>query len=131
MTAGLPGTGIGGLFYLGTAFLMPVRELLLTIRGRSSARRWRLVLLQVMLAASVIVGLWLTAWLLTAALPVAQYAVLQRMSRHIKHALGVAPGLLTWGILAGVLIGVEIVRLGCEVPITRKHRAVPKRSVGR
>ena len=69
MTVGLPGAGIGGLFYLLTAFLMPVRELGLTLRGRSSVKRWRGVVLQVGLAAGIIGGLWVTAWSLSRFFP--------------------------------------------------------------
>ena len=39
--AGLPGTGLGGLFYLLLAFWMPFAELPRTLRGRSSRARWR------------------------------------------------------------------------------------------
>ena len=43
MFAGLPGTGIGGIFYLLLTLWMPVHELYLTARGRSSAERWRFI----------------------------------------------------------------------------------------
>src|SRR3954451_22571881 len=43
MGAGIPGTGMATLFYLVSAVLMPVRELVLTSQGRSSWARWRLV----------------------------------------------------------------------------------------
>ena len=43
MTVGIPGTGLGGLFYFLLVALMPFYELLLTLRGRSSLARWRRV----------------------------------------------------------------------------------------
>jgi hypothetical protein len=43
MGAGIPGTGMATLFYLVCAVLMPLRELVLTVQGRSSWARWRLV----------------------------------------------------------------------------------------
>ena len=53
MGAGIPGTGMATLFYLVWAVLMPVRELVLTLQGRSSWARWRLVLRHVLLALAM------------------------------------------------------------------------------
>ena len=60
MNAGLPGTGLGGVFYLLLALLMPVRELYLTVRGRSSRERWALVLRQFALACGILAALFAT-----------------------------------------------------------------------
>jgi hypothetical protein len=65
MNAGLPGTGIGGLFYVVLALLMPLRELYLTARGRSSPERWRLVLQQTLIACGIVASLAATGWGLT------------------------------------------------------------------
>jgi hypothetical protein len=62
MNAGLPGAGIGGLFYVLSALWMPFRELSLTVSGRSSLRRWGAVGRQVGLAAAVVTAVWLTGW---------------------------------------------------------------------
>ena len=56
MGAGIPGMGIASLFYVAAALLSPVRELYLTVRGRSSAHRWRAVLLQFTLAVLIVVA---------------------------------------------------------------------------
>ena len=64
MTAGLPGTGIGGLFYLISALFMPFRELVLTARGRSRLERWRSVASQTIIALGIILGIWLMGWAL-------------------------------------------------------------------
>lgn len=63
MNAGLPGTGIGGLFYILLALLMPVRELYLTARRRSSRERWRIVLRQLTMAGGILGALAATGWL--------------------------------------------------------------------
>jgi hypothetical protein len=52
--AGLPGTGLGGLFYVLLAVWMPVAELNATLRGRSSRARWRQVGTQFALACGII-----------------------------------------------------------------------------
>ena len=57
MGPGLPGLGIASVFYVMAALLAPLRELVLTVQGRSSARRWRLVGVQFVLALTVVVAL--------------------------------------------------------------------------
>lgn len=43
MSAGLPGLGLGGLFFMASALLMPAFELIRTLRGASSRARWGVV----------------------------------------------------------------------------------------
>lgn len=64
MIVGLPGTGIGGLFYLLLVALMPLHEIVLTLRGRSSWRRWRFVLRHLALAAGIVGSLYGAWWAL-------------------------------------------------------------------
>jgi hypothetical protein len=52
--AGLPGTGLGGLFYVLLALCMPIVELHATWQGRSSAARWRQVGVQFALACAIV-----------------------------------------------------------------------------
>lgn len=65
MTAGLPGVGIGGIFYLLCALAMPFVELANTLRGRTSKKRWRVVTKQFIIFCSVIAGFWITGLLLS------------------------------------------------------------------
>jgi fucose permease len=64
MNAGLPGTGISGVFYLLSALWMPFHELYKTLRNKSQPQRMRLILVQSSLALGTIAGIWLTGWLL-------------------------------------------------------------------
>jgi hypothetical protein len=59
--AGLPGTGLGGLFYLLLAFWMPLAELPRTLRGRSSRARWRRIGTQFALACGIVAAVSSTA----------------------------------------------------------------------
>jgi len=59
--AGLPGTGLGGLFYLLLAFWMPLAELPRTLRGESSGARWRRIGVQVALASGIVAAVSVTA----------------------------------------------------------------------
>ncbi|WP_139979399.1 hypothetical protein [Nocardioides litoris] len=69
MTAGLPGTGLGGLFYLVLALWMPVHELVRTLRGRGSRERWRLALTQLDIALGIIASVVLVVVVLTHLVP--------------------------------------------------------------
>lgn len=64
MTAGLPGTGIGGIFYLLLACYMPISELFKTLRGETSLRRWSGVALQLSFVAGICLIMWTEIWLL-------------------------------------------------------------------
>ena len=62
MVVGVPGTGIGGLFYLLAAAFMPVRELILLVQGRSSLARWRFIALQWAMITGMLASLWGAMW---------------------------------------------------------------------
>lgn len=54
MAAGLPGLGLGGLFFILSALFAPVPELYRTARGRSSAAARRMVLRQFVQAVAMV-----------------------------------------------------------------------------
>lgn len=60
MSAGLPGLGLGGLFFIFSALLAPVRELWRTLRGRSDLAAWRVTGRQFAQAAAMVAGIDLT-----------------------------------------------------------------------
>ena len=63
MTAGLPGTGIGGLFYLINAMWMPFHETIRLARGRSqSATPWAVIWTQTAIALAICFSIWITGW---------------------------------------------------------------------
>jgi hypothetical protein len=68
MTAGLPGAGIGGLFYFCLVLMMPLREIYLTALGRSSRARWKMVAFQYAMVGGIFVALWAEAWLIKSTL---------------------------------------------------------------
>lgn len=59
--AGLPGTGLGGLFYVLLALVMPVAELYRTARGRGSRERWHQAATQFALACGIVASVAGTA----------------------------------------------------------------------
>src|SRR3954463_3972003 len=60
VTAGLPGTGIGGLFYLISALMMPFREAFRALVGRGDRARGQLALQQGGLALTILGAVWVT-----------------------------------------------------------------------
>ncbi|MBI3804935.1 MAG: hypothetical protein HY282_14360 [Nitrospirae bacterium] len=108
MNVGLPGTGIGGLFYIATALLMPFFELIQLLRGRSSAARWRCVTAQFGMAVAIFASLWATAWTLNRFLPESLLIHLRLATQQINDLLGVTPTLVTLVTLGGVLLAVEL-----------------------
>lgn len=54
MNPGLPGAGLGALFYIILALLMPLNELRLSLRGRSGRRRWLAAMRQWAIAAGIV-----------------------------------------------------------------------------
>lgn len=60
MSAGLPGLGLGGLFFIFSALLAPFPELWRTLRGRSGLAAWRVIGRQFAQAAAMVAAIDLT-----------------------------------------------------------------------
>ena len=106
MVAGLPGTGIGGIFYLLSAVCMPTREIPRLIRGKSSFRRWKLIMKQWGLSSGIMIGFWITGCVLAMIIPSNMY--LEKTSSH--NVLKIKPLIITVYVLLIVLTVVEISR---------------------
>lgn len=68
MTVGLPGTGIGGVFYMLLAVCMPVMEFGRTLKRRTNLKRWFFVALQLLFVFGFIAAMWGELWLLNKSL---------------------------------------------------------------
>jgi len=125
MNVGLPGTGIGGLFYLLSAFTMPFTEAVRTIRGEKPASRWRFVMSQVGIAISIFAVLAAT-WAVLDRLISATTRLLSVVSPEIAQRIhvpdiGIAPTLLTVATLVIVLISIEVLSLALRfMPAKRR-----------
>lgn len=115
MTAGIPGAGIGGVFYLLTALLAPVWLAWCRLTGRRrTPGDWRLAFRHCLLAASILGVIWLTGWLLGLALstrPVAASLPGAPLRAGSAQVLGAAMVYLTLATLAAVLVAIEVLRL--------------------
>lgn len=111
MNVGLPGTGLGGLFYLLTALLMPLVELIQTLRGRTAWRRWLIAVQQAGLASGILAGLWATGFVMRRRLATA-IAHLPAASRvQAAGVVSTIPTFFTVGLLLAALTVVEILGL--------------------
>lgn len=68
MAAGIPGTGLGGIFYLFLALFMPINELLAALNGTSTSGRRRSAAFSFSMALAIMAGLIGHAWLMIVAL---------------------------------------------------------------
>jgi len=107
MFAGLPGTGIGGIFYLLLTLFMPINELYLTLMGRSSKARWLFVLERWAVFALVIGVMWCQVKLLEKIFPQggpASAAKLVESVGMVKDTGSASGVLLASGIYAGIVM---------------------------
>ena len=122
MTVGIPGTGIGGIFYLLLAIAMPVRELGLAFRGRSSWERWRFIALQWSLIGGML-GI-MAGQALALRWMAAQYAArfpTSQVTHDLETVVSSSSGLATTGVwvslgmLAAILLLVQLARVAVRM----------------
>jgi len=112
--AGLPGTGLGGLFYVLLALWMPVAELRATLRGRSSRDRWRQVAAQFVLACGIVVAVVVTV------LAYFRLADVPPALGLRGSSLALAPVVLAAVLLSGLVVVLRVwARLQPEVRVER------------
>lgn len=113
MAAGLPGTGIGGMFFVLSAYFMLVVEIHRTLRGRSSLARWRIVLRNVAIASAMVAAVTAAIWLAHRALYPAPPASAggKGASGTARDLLPFSPVLVTTAVLAAVLAAAYVLRL--------------------
>jgi hypothetical protein len=70
VSAGLPGIGLAGLFFIASALFAPLWELVLTARGRSSPERWARVWRQFAMALAMLASIQVSLAILSVAIGV-------------------------------------------------------------
>lgn len=87
MNAGLPGLGIGGVFFLLAALFAPVLEVRRMIRGESNGEQWRQVGRQFAIAASIVAVIALLMPLIAVAATVAVLAFVLAAAKALELVL--------------------------------------------
>lgn len=120
MTAGVPGTGIGGLFYLLAALLLPLRGIVRRVRGVRVS--WRAIARNAGLAFGVFLGIWLTGWLLGLLVGPAT-ATLKASARSLPVSITRRENIVRWAALVGGLATLSFVLFTVQIArFTRKRR---------
>jgi hypothetical protein len=114
MNAGLPGLGLGGLFFILTALLAPAIELRRTVRGDSSAASWARVGRQFVLAITMLTAIDLTL-----------RGALMLVGSHGPEgggitALSAVPLAITMALVAAVPVGAK----GLQLALRARERGV-------
>jgi len=107
MNAGLPGTGIGGLFYVLSALWMPVAALVRMVRGGRPSN-WKLAVSQFAMALGILGAFGVIAALIGYFLPAVENALssISLFSREASTplSLGVAPTVITLAVFVRLFI---------------------------
>jgi hypothetical protein len=111
MNPGLPGAGIGGLFYILSALWMPVCELWRLRRGDVPGQ-WPLVARQFAIAVGIVLAMSGVFWALDTAIMFEQVATQAAGKAHAIWSWSVRASALmvTSGVLGTVLSAVHLVR---------------------
>ena len=118
MSAGLPGLGLGGIFFVVSALVAPLFELVRMARGTSSPDRRRQVGRQFAMALAMVVAVDLT--LRAVLLAAAAVGIEGAGSADELMVLPLTPLGITGGILAGLLIAAKVVQLALSVRPVRR-----------
>jgi len=110
MSPGLPGTGVGGLFYILSALWMPICEVRRRLRGHAT-REWHLVARQFAIAVGVVAAMTGVFWALDTAVLLHQIAAHVVGKGYEMWSLRVSALIVTSGVLAAVISTVHLVRL--------------------
>ena len=118
MFAGLPGIGVGTLFYVLMAAWMPFREMPRVLAGKSSLAQWQLIARQLFYASGIVATVMFAERLLLWVLDQSKVAPFSPAA-YLHAELGVragdsllaAPITASLLLLAGVLLFVELLRV--------------------
>jgi len=132
MTAGLPGAGIGGLFYLASTIILPFRSLFRRLRGQPDTVTWGHQAHSGLIAVGIILGLWMAGWLLGFVVPQEMLtrgvASAAREAGSRKSVIPFTMVAFALGTLAFVLAGVEIAHhVYVRKPASARGRVTGKR----
>ena len=132
MFAGLPGIGVGTLFYVLMALWMPFREFPRLITGTSSVARWLMISRQLLYATGIIATVMfaerLLLWIAGASkvAPFSPAALLHgELGARAGDSLFAAPIMASLVLLAGVLLFVELLRIAVGVTQSRGRQQRP------
>ena len=111
VTAGLPGTGLGGLLYILLVALMPFRELWMVLTGRSTWTRWKAVGLMVAMGGAIAFSLAGEWWVLAHGFGWVNRHTSANSAVHDSSVVGAAAVTPSLAYLSFLILGALIVAL--------------------
>ncbi len=127
MTAGIPGTGIGGIFYFTAAILLPLRAVARGGRVRFRTRFGRAIA-QAAIALAMLAGIWATGWFLGLVFGPVLTNGLAGDQHFFEHHRG---NLIRWAVfLASYLtLGFLMTAVHAAKYVLRRKRAAERRAL--
>ena len=132
MFAGLPGIGVGTLFYVLMAVWMPFREMPRVFAGKSSLAQWQLIARQLCYASGIVATVMfaerLLLWILgeSKVSPFSPAAFLHsELGARAGDSLLAAPIVASLLLLAGVVLFVEVLRVVVKHTARDEHERQP------
>jgi hypothetical protein len=120
VSAGLPGLGLGGLFFIFSALLAPFRQLLRTVRGRSRAGDWAMIGRQFAQATVMVAAIDLS-------LRLAYLAIAAAGLGNAPSAISATVIPLTLiGITSALLVGVLATAKVAEIAVRLRPAELPR-----
>ncbi len=121
MNAGLPGTGLGGLFYMLSILLMCIKEVAHRIRGTGDRAKSRIALEQVLILVGALFSIWLSGlalhFLVRVLSPKVGIEIIEGMAKALPQAgLPLNVLAMSTAVLAGLLLVVQLLRLVVRKP---------------
>jgi hypothetical protein len=123
MTAGLPGVGLGGLFYFCLVLWMPIRELYLVLHGRSEFSRWKTIAFFWLVLGGIFAALWSEAEILeigagyveTTHTMLARWCLgMHQLRTNVLSVTGEMAIVVTFSILGGICLLTFILNLAAR-----------------
>lgn len=110
---GLPGTGLGGIFYALLVLWMAARESWLALRGASNLQRWLRIGPIMAILGCILAALWLEGWVIKTAVEALPAAVeVVSAEDEVNVAVASEAGQIAAGALAPTLAIASFVVLG-------------------
>ena len=106
MNVGLPGAGIGGIFYLLCALIMPIKEVFLTLAKPEHKFRYRLIATQLSIVIGIVSGV-IAIYKLVSNVFGLDLSFPARADSIIFYSL--LPVLISFGLLLIILTSVRLV----------------------
>ena len=127
MTPGIPGTGIGGLFYVCSSLVLSLRHAWRRVRRQQDKSSSSDVVLLALLAAGIALGVWSAGWLVGVLVTpdlrgLSRLTSLVNGNAHVRNAIRVAAIVIGVATLGIVMLGVELARLWQQAKLAWSRR---------